>query len=117
VALGVSVGLLVGKPIGIVGSTCLGMRLNLGELPQNTIFRHVVGLGFLAGIGFTVSLFITELAFRGSEVGIALTNEAKIGIFIGSGLAGVIGFFLLRAIKSPRETYEEAREQMDEAAA
>jgi len=115
VALGVSVGLLVGKPVGVVAATWIGLKLKLGELPQNTVFRHVVGLGFIAGIGFTVSLFITELAFRGTDVGIELTNEAKIGIFIGSGLAGVIGFFLLRAIKSPRETYDEAREQMDEA--
>jgi NhaA family Na+:H+ antiporter len=71
----------------------------VGQLPRHTTFGHIVGLGFLAGIGFTVSLFISELAFRSSADAHLFTDEAKIGIFIGSILAGVVGFTYLRIYK------------------
>ena len=103
VALGVSVGLIAGKPIGIIAATWLGLKLNLGQLPRRTTFVHVIGLGLLAGIGFTVSLFISELAFRSSPDGYLFTDEAKIGIFIGSIVAGVAGFVFLRLYK-PRSS-------------
>lgn len=96
VALGVSVGLMVGKPVGVALATWIGLRLKLGQLPRHTTFTHIVGLGFIAGIGFTVSLFIAELAFRSGPDGHIFTDEAKIGIFIGSIVAGVIGFTFLR---------------------
>ncbi|MCJ7781656.1 MAG: Na+/H+ antiporter NhaA, partial [Acidimicrobiia bacterium] len=66
VALGVSIGLVVGKPIGVTLATFLGLKLKLGQLPRHVTFKHVIGVGLLAGIGFTVSLFIAELAFRSS---------------------------------------------------
>ena len=100
VALGVSVGLIVGKPVGIALATWIGLKLNLGQLPRHTTFGHVIGLGFLAGIGFTVSLFISELAFRSSPDAHLFTDEAKIGIFIGSIVAGVAGYLYLRFYKS-----------------
>jgi len=108
VSLGVIFGLILGKPIGITVATWLGLRLGLGKLPRRTDMRHIVGLGFLAGIGFTVSLFIAELAFT-DEI---LTDEAKIGIFIGSAVAGVVGYLILRAMKTPQEALEEARDAM-----
>ena len=108
VALGVSAGLVIGKPIGIGLATWIALRLNLGRLPARTSFKTITGLGLLAGVGFTVSLFITELAFT-SEI---LTDEAKIGIFLGSGVAGVAGFLLLRSMKTPEQEIEEARERM-----
>ncbi len=103
VALGVTVGLLVGKPIGITVATWIGLKLKLGELPRRTDLRTIAGLGMLAGVGFTVSLFIAELAFIDPET----IDEAKLGIFIGSGVAGVIGYLALRMIRMPEERTDE----------
>ena len=109
VALGVSVGLVLGKPLGIALATWIGLRLKLGELPRNVRFSHVIGIGVLAGIGFTVSLFIAELAFRSSAMALILTDEAKIGIFLGSAIAGVAGYFVMRRVTaSPAEGAESA---------
>jgi NhaA family Na+:H+ antiporter len=68
------------------------VRLNLGVLPRFTTWRHIHGLAAVAGIGFTVSLFVAGLAFSHPE----LADRAKIGIFIGSFVAGVIGYVVLR---------------------
>ncbi len=116
VMLGVAFGLMVGKPVGIVGATWLAVRMKLGELPRRTDFKKVVGLGFIAGIGFTVSLFVTELAFRGSDLAELFGDEAKIGIFLGSFVAGLIGFLILRSGKTPQEELEDARETVGVAA-
>ncbi len=97
VALGVALGLLVGKLFGITIATWIAVRLGIGKLPTRTGWPQIIGLAGLAGIGFTVSLFVTELAFTDAN----LEDSAKIGIFIGSFLAGVIGYSLLRRAKSP----------------
>ena len=110
VALGVSVGLVVGKPVGIALATFIGLWLKLGELPRNVRFGHVIGIGMLAGIGFTVSLFIAELAFRTSAMSDVLTDEAKIGIFLGSAIAGLIGYFVMRRITAGRAEQAAAAE-------
>ncbi len=110
VALGISVGLVLGKPIGIVAATWIGLRLNLGELPRGVNFSQVIGIGMLAGIGFTVSLFIAELAFRNSAMAEILTNEAKIGIFLGSAIAGLVGYFVMRAMTASRTEAIESAE-------
>jgi NhaA family Na+:H+ antiporter len=94
VALGVAVGLLLGKTAGISAFAWVALRLGWGRLPQRTSFRHVVGLAAIAGIGFTVSLFVTGLAFEDP----LLTDRAKIGIFVGSGTAGLLGYFILRSM-------------------
>ena len=104
VALGVAVGLMVGKPVGIAAATWLGLKLKLGELPRRTSMSTIVGLGMLAGVGFTVSLFIAELAFSNPGT----IDEAKLGIFIGSGVAGVVGYLVLRRIRVPDDEYEDA---------
>ena len=98
VALGVSLGLVLGKVIGITIFTWIALRLGVGVFPRGTGWADIVGLSALAGVGFTVSLFITELAFDNP----VLTDEAKIGIFIGSFVAGVVGYTLLR-IKPHRD--------------
>ena len=104
ILLGVAVGLMVGKPIGIAAATWIGLKLKLGVLPKRTSMATIIGLGSLAGIGFTVSLFVTELAFR-IEL---FANEAKLGIFIGSGIAGVVGALILWFVKTPPdETADE----------
>jgi NhaA family Na+:H+ antiporter len=98
---GVALGLLVGKPLGIALFSWLAVRLGLAQLPQGINFVHIVGVGFLAGIGFTMALFIGGLAFRGDEL-----NYAKLGILSGSALAGAIGFMMLRMWTKPQPHLE-----------
>lgn len=92
VTLGVALGLLAGKVIGVTGFTWLAVRLGWGRLPRATGWRHVVGLAAVAGIGFTVALFIAGLAFTDP----LLADQAKLGIFAGSILAGLLGYLILR---------------------
>jgi NhaA family Na+:H+ antiporter len=98
---GIALGLLVGKPLGIALFSWLAVRLGLAQLPQGINFVHIVGVGFLAGIGFTMALFIAGLAFRGDEL-----NYAKLGILAGSALAGAIGFMMLRIWTKPQPHLE-----------
>lgn len=99
VALGVTVGLVVGKTIGISAFSFAAVKLGLGRLPSGTGWRQVVGLASVAGVGFTVSLFITGLAFTHAE----LTDYAKVGIFAGSIIAGIIGSLILLKSRPPSE--------------
>lgn len=92
VAVGVMFGLLIGKPVGIVLSVVLLTRLGLGHRSPMITMRRLVGLGFLASIGFTMSMFISTLAFNSVEDLI----QAKLGIFAASILGGLIGYLLLR---------------------
>ena len=95
VALGVLVGLLVGKPVGVLLGSGIAIRTRMARFPDDVTWPHMVGVGFLAGIGFTMSLFITGLAFGEA----ASSTSAKIGILLGSGLAGVIGWSVLRGVR------------------
>ena len=108
VSLGVSFGLVAGKIIGITLATWIAVRLGVGTLPRRTGWTQLIGLAAIAGIGFTVSLFITELAFTD----VLLIDQAKIGIFIGSSVAGVIGYGLLRQFQTPSELVEQERQAM-----
>ena len=92
VTLGVIAGLVVGKPLGITGAAWLATRLRLAELPDDATWPQVAGVATLAGIGFTVSLFIAGLAF---DTG-ALVTDAKVGILAASLLASVAGAIMLR---------------------
>jgi NhaA family Na+:H+ antiporter len=98
---GIALGLLIGKPLGIALFSWLAVRLGLAQLPQGINFVHIVGVGFLGGIGFTMALFIAGLAFRGDEL-----NYAKLGILAGSALAGAIGFMMLRIWTKPQPHLE-----------
>ena len=91
VATGIVGGLVVGKIIGISGATWLAVRLNLGRLPEGVHWRHVVGASTVAGIGFTVSIFISALAFDDKD----LVAEAKMGVFLASLVAGLAGAAVL----------------------
>ncbi len=98
VALGVALGLLLGKPIGIFGVTALAVKLKLAPLPESTSYYRLFGAAIVAGIGFTVSLFIAALAYpSGLEL-----EQAKAGVLVGSLAAGVAGALVLRA--APRLT-------------
>ncbi|HEX9848229.1 MAG TPA: Na+/H+ antiporter NhaA [Acidimicrobiia bacterium] len=99
VALGVGVGLVLGKIIGISAASYAAVRLNLGKLPRGTSWTHMLGLAGVAGVGFTVSLFVTGLAFTDPH----LIGLAKVGIFTGSLIAGVIGTLILRRARPPSE--------------
>lgn len=90
-ALSIAAGLLVGKIVGITAFAWLAVRLGWGRLPRQTNWNHIVGLAALGGIGFTVSLVITNLAFTDP----ALVNMARAGIVAGSLLSGVVGALLL----------------------
>lgn len=91
VAIGVVVGLMVGKFIGIVGVSSLLVKLKIAKLPEGMNFKHLIGVGFLASIGFTMSLFVANLAFTNTE----LIQQAKIGILIASLVGGLLGFLFL----------------------
>jgi Na+:H+ antiporter, NhaA family len=93
VTLGVVLGLVVGKILGIMLASAIAVRTGVGRLPAGCGWRHMVGMSAVAGIGFTVSLFIAELAFEEPGLG----GEAKVGIFAASLLAGVIGYVVLRS--------------------
>jgi Na+:H+ antiporter, NhaA family len=88
---GIAMGLILGKPVGIVLFAWVALKLGLGALPRDLRFLHVLGAGMVAGIGFTVSLFVTGLAFENA----VLQDQAKIGILAGSLVAGLAGFFYL----------------------
>jgi len=97
IGLGVALGLVVGKIAGISLFAFAGVRLGLGRLPDGAGWLHLVGLAAVAGIGFTVSLFVAELAFSDK----VLIDTAKVGIFAGSLAAGLIGALLLIRAKAP----------------
>lgn len=92
VVVGVLLGLLIGKPIGILLSTWVLTRLKLGRLPRSMTWRQLAGIGFLSSIGFTMSMFVTALAFTDP----AQIVQAKVGIFSASLIGGVVGYVLLR---------------------
>ncbi|MDD9950115.1 MAG: Na+/H+ antiporter NhaA [Zetaproteobacteria bacterium] len=91
IGLGVSLGLLVGKPVGITLAAFLAKKLNLANLPKGVSWEQVIGLGFLAGVGFTMSLFISSLAFTNE----AFNDQAKLAIILGSLTAAFIGTITL----------------------
>lgn len=93
VAAGVAAGLVAGKILGIAGTVWLAVRLGVGNLPAGTTWRHILGAAGVAGIGFTVSLFVAGLAFDDG----ALVDAAKLGILGGSAVAAVIGAVTLRS--------------------
>ncbi len=95
--LGIVLGLILGKAIGITGMTWIVARMGIGELPRGVSWTHIIGVSFVAGVGFTMALFIAGLAFGDGS----MLNVAKSGIMVGSLLAGLIGFFVLRSAKSP----------------
>lgn len=92
--LGIALGLILGKPIGIALFSFLSVKLKICKLPEDINWKAVIGVGFLGGIGFTMSIFITLLAFSDSEH----INNSKIMILISSLIAGLIGFIYLKSI-------------------
>ena len=102
-SIGIMAGLLIGKPLGIWGFTYIATKAKFCTLPSELNWKHMLGAGFLGGIGFTMSIFITLLAFDDAE----LVNDSKIAILIASVLAGTIGLLLLHG------TLEKSRPDLD----
>jgi NhaA family Na+:H+ antiporter len=102
-SLGISLGLIIGKPLGIFVLTFLAVTFGFCKLPGDLSWRAILGVGFLGGIGFTMSIFITLLAFDDQ----AIINNAKFVILISSLVAGIIGFFSLRMTLKPVPIDEE----------
>jgi NhaA family Na+:H+ antiporter len=93
VSLGIICGLIAGKVIGIFGVSWLAIKLNIARLPQNSSMSQIFGVAFLGGIGFTMSIFVADLAFIGNP---QLIFQAKIGVLAASIFAGLFGYFWLK---------------------
>jgi len=94
VTLGCALGLLLGKPLGIWGFSMSSVRSGIAKLPKGVSGRGVFGMSLIAGIGFTMSLFVGSLAFFGKQDG--LFTRVQLGVFVGSLLAGCLGYVCLR---------------------
>jgi len=91
--LGIIAGLFFGKPLGIFLFSVLAVKLGLSQLPADLFWRHIIGAGFLGGIGFTMSVFITLLAFSNPEI----IQNSKLSILLGSFMAGSVGLLILNS--------------------
>jgi NhaA family Na+:H+ antiporter len=92
ITLGVLAGLVLGKPLGIAGFTWFTVKMGWAELPTGLNMKHILGVGLLGGIGFTMSIFIADLGFAGLPDDLLM---AKTGILLASAIAGFGGFFWL----------------------
>jgi NhaA family Na+:H+ antiporter len=92
-SLGIFAGLFAGKPLGIFLFSFLAVQAGLSQLPEAVSWRHILGVGFLGGIGFTMSIFITLLAFGSPTI----VQSSKISILLSSLFSGCVGFLILKA--------------------
>jgi NhaA family Na+:H+ antiporter len=104
VVVGTFLGLLIGKPLGIVAACFAAVLLHLAHLPEGVSWRHLVGAGLLGGIGFTTSMFLAGLAFGGD----VLFDYSKIGILPASVSAAILGWLFLRMISRPETANQSA---------
>ena len=103
-SLGIAFGLIVGKPLGIFALTFVAVKMGICQLPSDLNWKSILGVGFLGGIGFTMSIFITLLAFDQE----AIINNAKFVILISSLIAGIIGFLTLKFILPENQEQDSA---------
>jgi NhaA family Na+:H+ antiporter len=93
VTIGIVAGLVLGKFVGILGASAIAVRARIGALPEGLGLQHLAGVAVIGGIGFTVSLFITDLAFRGEMI-----DDAKIGVLVATVGAAILGMTVLRVL-------------------
>jgi Na+:H+ antiporter, NhaA family len=98
--LGIIIGLVLGKPVGIMLFSLLSVKFNVGKLPKGIVWKHILGIGLLAGIGFTMSIFIALLSFGNTLYG----AEAKFAILIASLVSGIGGFVYLKKVVSNKKS-------------
>lgn len=104
ISLGIILGLVLGKVLGIAGVSYIATKLKIAQLPDDSNMSQVFGVALLGGIGFTMSIFVAELAFYGNA---SYIFQAKIGILVASFIAGVGGYIWLRFIAKPSSSYVE----------
>ena len=92
--LGIALGLVIGKPLGIFFFSLLALKLGICALPNHVNLKSILGVGFLGGIGFTMSIFIALLAFENETI----INNAKFMILLSSLLSGILGYFILKYV-------------------
>jgi NhaA family Na+:H+ antiporter len=112
VAGGVGLGLVVGKPLGVLLATELVVRLGIGRLPIGLTTKHIFVLGIVAGIGFTMSLFVAQLAFSDAT----LLSAAKLGVLAASCTAALLAL-ITGYVVLPRDVHAQAAQTADEAEA
>lgn len=100
VSLGVIFGLVLGKVIGIFGISWLAIKLGIARLPEDTTTSQLFGVSFLGGIGFTMSIFVADLAYMGND---ALLVQSKTSVLVASFIAGLLGYIWLRFVAKPLE--------------
>jgi NhaA family Na+:H+ antiporter len=103
-SLGIISGLLIGKPVGIILLSFIAVSIGICRLPLDLNWKHVFGAGILGGIGFTMSIFITNLAFTGEAT---VINGSKMAILLASLTAGTVGFLWLKLLGKPEESDED----------
>ena len=106
-SLGIIAGLVLGKPIGILLLCFIAIKLKLAKLPEGVNWLQLAGAGVLAGIGFTMSIFITLLAFDDSNI----IRHSKIAILFSSLIAGIIGFILIKKSTASSPVAEDVKEE------
>jgi len=94
--MGIAMGLILGKQIGVFGATYITVRMGFARLPQGVTWAHIYGLSCLAGIGFTMSLFIGGLSFSDAE----MMNQVRLGVLSGSIISAILGYVVLMATTS-----------------
>jgi NhaA family Na+:H+ antiporter len=105
----IAIGLVLGKPIGLLAGYAIAVRWG-GERPAGVTWRGVIGIGMLAGIGFTIALFVTELAFDDE----ALLTQAKVGILAASLVSGLAGYFTLLGLRDSSQDRDSSSEALSD---
>jgi len=106
IGLGIIAGLVVGKTLGILGATAIAASCKLGRLPEGVRLAHIAAVAAVAGIGFTVSLFVADLSYRGQQL-----EEAKIGVLVASLLAGTLGMVWMAVLGRSSGPADQTRHQ------
>ncbi|QIW15223.1 Na(+)/H(+) antiporter NhaA [Pasteurellaceae bacterium RH1A] len=100
-ALGIILGLVLGKPIGVFLFSYIASLLRLASLPEGINFKQIFAISVLCGIGFTMSMFLAGLAFGGDNIESGVTTISRLGILLGSSVSAVLGYLLLKASTKP----------------
>ncbi len=108
--LGITLGLLIGKPIGIFSFSWLSVKLGIARLPEGINFKHILAVSVLCGIGFTMSIFISSLAFVGQDQ--SFITFSRLGILIGSTISACLGYCMLNAVL-PKDTSKKQKDLTD----
>jgi NhaA family Na+:H+ antiporter len=111
VTWGVALGLVVGKTVGVFGAATIAIAIGIARRPRGATNLHLFGIAMAAGIGFTVSLFVTELAFTDP----LFTEEAKVGVLVASAVAGILAALLLSLAAKRSSAAELAIEAAENA--